>query len=212
MSVTYSAIEVTRPGEFSEVRRPVQDPGPGQVRIRVEACGVCHSDAATVDGLFPIAYPRVPGHEAVGRIDALRFGRPRVGRWSAGWRRISRRVLRLLRALSQRRSGELPASGIYGHSSRRRLCRNDDREGERPRVDPERSLVGRCGAAALRRPHNLQRAAKRDGEGWRSRCQAFESLCQRRRGSRSTGAMMKDPNPMAAERDGGQRTGALHPT
>jgi hypothetical protein len=65
MSVTYSAIEVTRPGEFSEVRRPVQDPGPGQVRIRVEACGVCHSDAATVDGLFPIAYPRVPGHEAV---------------------------------------------------------------------------------------------------------------------------------------------------
>jgi hypothetical protein len=141
-----------------------------------------------------------------------RFGRPGVGRWSAGWRRISRRVLRLLRALSQLRSGELPASGIYGHSSRRRLCRNDDREGERPRVDPERSLVGRCGAAALRRPHNLQRAAKRAGEGWRSRCQAFESLCQRRRGSRSTGAMMKDPNPMAADQDGGQRTGALHAT
>jgi alcohol dehydrogenase, propanol-preferring len=81
MSVTYRAIEVTRPGEFSEVRRPVQDPGPGQVRIRVEACGVCHSDAATVDGLFPIAYPRVPGHEAVGRIDALGLG---VQGWAVG--------------------------------------------------------------------------------------------------------------------------------
>src|SRR6202007_562604 len=53
------------------VERRVAEPGPGQGRIRVEACGVCHSDAATVEGAFPIDWPRVPGHEAVGRIDAL---------------------------------------------------------------------------------------------------------------------------------------------
>ena len=49
MSETYKAIEVRKPGEFAELRRPLQDPGHGQVRIRVEACGVCHSDAATVE-------------------------------------------------------------------------------------------------------------------------------------------------------------------
>jgi alcohol dehydrogenase, propanol-preferring len=74
MSATYRAIELSGPGKFSEVRKPLLDPGPNQVRIRVEACGVCHSDAATVDGLFPIDWPRVPGHEVVGRIDALGSG------------------------------------------------------------------------------------------------------------------------------------------
>ncbi len=53
MSATYRAIEVPRPGEFSEVRKPLLDPGPNQVRIRVEACGVCHTDSAIVDGEFP---------------------------------------------------------------------------------------------------------------------------------------------------------------
>jgi alcohol dehydrogenase, propanol-preferring len=71
MNATYRAIEVPRPGEFSEVTKPVLDPGPNQVRIRIEACGVCHSDSGTVEGLFPIQWPRVPGHEAVGQIDAL---------------------------------------------------------------------------------------------------------------------------------------------
>jgi D-arabinose 1-dehydrogenase-like Zn-dependent alcohol dehydrogenase len=74
MSTTYRAIEVKKPGEFSEVRKPLLDPGPNQVRVRVEACGVCHSDSATVEGLFPIDWPRVPGHEVVGRIDALGSG------------------------------------------------------------------------------------------------------------------------------------------
>jgi propanol-preferring alcohol dehydrogenase len=68
---------------FSEVRKPLLDTGPNQVRIRVEACGVCHSDAATVDGLFPIDWPRVPGHEVVGRIDALGSG---VQGWALGQR------------------------------------------------------------------------------------------------------------------------------
>jgi alcohol dehydrogenase, propanol-preferring len=83
MNATYRAIELSGPGKFSEVRKPLRDPGPNQVRIRVEACGVCHSDSATVDGLFPIAWPRVPGHEVVGRIDALGSG---VQGWTVGQR------------------------------------------------------------------------------------------------------------------------------
>ena len=71
MSATYRAIEVSKPGQFAEVWRTLVDPGSDQVRIRVEACGVCHSDSGTVEGLFPITFPRVPGHEAVGRIDAV---------------------------------------------------------------------------------------------------------------------------------------------
>ena len=72
MSATYRAVEVRRPKEFAEVRKPLQNPGPNEVRIRVEACGVCHSDSATVEGLLPgLSFPRVPGHEVVGRIDAL---------------------------------------------------------------------------------------------------------------------------------------------
>ena len=83
MNATYRAIELSVPGKFAEVRKPLLDPGPNQVRIRVEACGVCQSDSATVDGLFPIAWPRVPGHEVVGRIDALGSG---VQGWAVGQR------------------------------------------------------------------------------------------------------------------------------
>jgi propanol-preferring alcohol dehydrogenase len=84
MSPMYKAIEVTRPGVLQEVTRPIRDPGQGQVRVRVEACGVCHTDAGTVDGYFPgITYPRVPGHEVVGRIDAIGAG---VQGWTVGQR------------------------------------------------------------------------------------------------------------------------------
>src|SRR5215471_10807060 len=83
MSATYRAIQVTKPGEFAAVNKTLIDPGPGQVRIRVEACGVCHSDSATVEGLFPIQWPRVPGHEAVGRIDLLGAN---VQGWEVGQR------------------------------------------------------------------------------------------------------------------------------
>ena len=83
MPGTYTAVEVSAPRELRVVERRVAEPGPGQVRIRVEACGVCHSDSATVEGLFPIDWPRVPGHEAVGRIDALG---PGVQGWAVGQR------------------------------------------------------------------------------------------------------------------------------
>src|SRR6201982_2466025 len=83
MSTTYRAIQVTKPREFAAVIKPLVDPGPGQVRIRVEACGVCHSDSGTVEALFPISWPRVPGHEVVGRIDAIGSG---VQGWAVGQR------------------------------------------------------------------------------------------------------------------------------
>jgi propanol-preferring alcohol dehydrogenase len=64
--VTYRAVQAVSRGKLELIRKPLVDPRPGYVRIRVEACGVCHSDATTVEGVFPIAWPRVPGHEAVG--------------------------------------------------------------------------------------------------------------------------------------------------
>jgi D-arabinose 1-dehydrogenase-like Zn-dependent alcohol dehydrogenase len=79
------AVQVAQPNAaFELVERPVPEPGDGEVRLRVEACGICHSDVLTKDGLFPgIRYPRVPGHEVVGVIDA-------VGARVAGWRRGDR--------------------------------------------------------------------------------------------------------------------------
>ena len=80
---TYRAVQAIAPGKLELTQKPLVPPGTGQVRIRVEACGVCHSDAATVEGVFPIEWPRVPGHEAVGLIDALGAG---VEGWSIGQR------------------------------------------------------------------------------------------------------------------------------
>jgi len=83
-ATTYTAVEVSAPGQLRVVQRRVAEPGPGQVRIRVEACGICHTDAATVTGTYPgLTLPRVPGHEVVGRIDALG---PGVSRWKVGQR------------------------------------------------------------------------------------------------------------------------------
>src|SRR6202047_1855194 len=59
------------PCKLELTEKPLLEPLAGYVRIRVEACGVCHSDSATVEGILPIEWPRVPGHEAVGRIDAI---------------------------------------------------------------------------------------------------------------------------------------------
>lgn len=79
------AVQVSKPGgDFELVEREIPRPGPGQVRIRVQACGVCHSDSVTKDGLFPgIQYPRVPGHEIAGVIDD-------VGPGVVGWRKAER--------------------------------------------------------------------------------------------------------------------------
>jgi D-arabinose 1-dehydrogenase-like Zn-dependent alcohol dehydrogenase len=67
------AVQVSKPGgDFELVDRPIPEPGRNQVRIKVEACGVCHSDVLVKEGGLPgLQYPRVPGHEIAGRIDAV---------------------------------------------------------------------------------------------------------------------------------------------
>ena len=80
------AVQVTRPGgPLQLAERPIPEPGAGWVRLKVQACGICHSDSVTKEGLFPgIEYPRVPGHEVIGVIDALGTGVP--PRWTVGQR------------------------------------------------------------------------------------------------------------------------------
>jgi propanol-preferring alcohol dehydrogenase len=80
---TMKAIQVTRAkGPFELVERPIPEPGTGEVRIKVEACGICHSDVFVKDGLWPgITYPRIPGHEVSGYVDKV--GRE-VNQWNSG--------------------------------------------------------------------------------------------------------------------------------
>jgi D-arabinose 1-dehydrogenase-like Zn-dependent alcohol dehydrogenase len=79
------AAQISKPGgDWELVERDVPEPGPGHVRVKVEACGICHSDVLVKEGLWPgLKFPRVPGHEIAGRIDAL--GDDVVG-WEAGQR------------------------------------------------------------------------------------------------------------------------------
>lgn len=87
MPSTMKAVQVPRPGgSFEIVERPIPEPAHGQVRIKVEACGICHSDAIVKEGHWPfggLQYPRSPGHEIAGRIDA-------VGEDVALWKRGDR--------------------------------------------------------------------------------------------------------------------------
>jgi D-arabinose 1-dehydrogenase-like Zn-dependent alcohol dehydrogenase len=78
-------VQVSRPhGPLEIVERDIPEPGAGQVRIKVQACGVCHADSVTKEGLYPgIQYPRVPGHEVAGVINAVG---PGVARWTIGER------------------------------------------------------------------------------------------------------------------------------
>ena len=79
------AAQVARPGgPFEIVEREVPEPGAGQVRIKVEACGVCHSDSLVKEGHWPgLQYPRVPGHEVIGIVDAVGAG---AAQWKVGQR------------------------------------------------------------------------------------------------------------------------------
>jgi len=83
--VPMKAAQVPKPGaDFEIVEREIPHPGAGEVRIKVQACGVCHSDVFTKEGQWPgIQYPRVPGHEVVGLIDELGAG---VSEWKQGQR------------------------------------------------------------------------------------------------------------------------------
>jgi D-arabinose 1-dehydrogenase-like Zn-dependent alcohol dehydrogenase len=85
MAKTYKAIEVGAPSSLRIVERPIPQPGEGQVLIRVEACGICHTDSLTVEAQFPgLSFPRVPGHEVAGRIEEVGA---RVSQW-----RVDQRV------------------------------------------------------------------------------------------------------------------------
>ena len=79
------AAQIAKPGgPFEIVEREIPQPGTGQVRVKVQACGVCHSDVMVKEGQWPgLAYPRVPGHEVVGIVDAVGAG---VTYWKPGQR------------------------------------------------------------------------------------------------------------------------------
>ena len=85
MSMKMKAAQISKPGgDWELVDRDIPEPGPGQVRVKVEACGICHSDALVKEGLWPgLRYPRVPGHEIAGKIDAIGNG---VSNWKKGQR------------------------------------------------------------------------------------------------------------------------------
>ncbi|HWE51899.1 MAG TPA: alcohol dehydrogenase [Bryobacteraceae bacterium] len=84
-TATMKTAQISKPGgDFQIVERKIPVPGPGQVRIKVQACGICHSDVFTKEGEWPgIEYPQVPGHEVVGTVDELG---PGVARWNPGQR------------------------------------------------------------------------------------------------------------------------------
>ncbi len=79
------AVQVSAPGGPLEiVERPTPEPGPGLVRVKVQACGICHSDSLVKEGNWPgLSYPRIPGHEVAGIVDAVGFG---VDQWKPGQR------------------------------------------------------------------------------------------------------------------------------
>jgi D-arabinose 1-dehydrogenase-like Zn-dependent alcohol dehydrogenase len=76
-------------GRFRMEERELPEPGRHEVRVRVHACGVCHSDSVTVEGLMPgLSYPRIPGHEVIGVIDARGPGCRRLECGRTGWSRM----------------------------------------------------------------------------------------------------------------------------
>ena len=93
--------QIPKPGaDFQLVDREIPKPGVREVRVKVQACGVCHSDMFTKEGAWPgIQYPRVPGHEVAGIIDELGAGVP-SGSWGSesAWAGTGARTARVSRA------------------------------------------------------------------------------------------------------------------
>jgi len=85
MSTKMKAAQISKAGgDWELVERDIPEPRSGQVRVKVEACGICHSDALVKEGLWPgLQYPRVPGHEIAGRVDAVGAN---VTSWAIGQR------------------------------------------------------------------------------------------------------------------------------
>ena len=85
MTKKMKAAQISKPGgDWELVERDIPEPGAGQVRVKVEACGICHSDVLVKEGLWPgLQYPRVPGHEIAGRVDTIGSN---VVEWKKGQR------------------------------------------------------------------------------------------------------------------------------
>ena len=97
-AATMKAVRIPKASaDFEIVEHQVPNPSAGEARIKVQACGVCHSDVATKDGSWPwIQYPRVPGHEVAGVIDGLgaRVAGWKIGqRVGVGWRSLASATL-----------------------------------------------------------------------------------------------------------------------
>ena len=147
-------VQVTHPkGALELVEREIPEPGAGSVRIKVEACGICHSDSLTKEGTWPgIQYPRVPGHEIAGIIDAVGAGVVGWTRRPTGRSRLARRTLRVLRFLPSRRFRYLPNRAPSSrHRVRRRLRRIHDRSRRRIGADSGRTFSRRGRTADVRR-------------------------------------------------------------
>ena len=158
---TMKVAQVSRPGaDFQIVEREIPMPGAGHVRIKVQACGVCHSDVLTKDGLWPgIQYPRVPGHEVAGIIDEVGAG---VSAWKkgqrvgVGWHGGHDNTCRECRRGDFRNCRNLKIRGISYDGGYQQYM-----------VAPVEALVAipetlsdaEAATAALRRNHYLQRAA-----------------------------------------------------
>src|ERR1700680_2007208 len=155
--------QIPSPGaDFQIVEREIPKPGVGQVRIKVQACGICHSDVLTKEGGLPgIQYPRVPGHEVAGTIDELGAG---VSEWKQGQR------------IGVGWHGGQDGTCLSCRRGDFRNCRNLKIPGisydggyQEYMVAPVEALAAipdtlgrrRSSAAALRRNYHLQRAASR---------------------------------------------------
>src|SRR5467141_2492036 len=85
MSTKMNAAQISKPGgDWELIERDIPEPSAGEVRVKVEACGICHSDSLVKEGLWPgMQYPRVPGHEVIGVVDGVGEG---VKPWQTGQR------------------------------------------------------------------------------------------------------------------------------
>ena len=157
---TSRVVQVPAPGQGLQLaEREVPQPARGEVLVRIEACGVCHSDSLTVEGAMPsIEYPIVPGHEIAGRIEAVGEG---VVPWEVG-----QRVgvgwfggTAALRPVPPRRliscvNGQVPGIAYDGGYADHVVVPAG------ARGDPGRPVSRGGRAAALRRHHHVQRAAR----------------------------------------------------
>jgi hypothetical protein len=139
-------------GPLEIVEREVPQPGPGHVRIAVDACGICHSDSVFVDALLPgVRFPLIPGHEIAGRIEELGDGTHsnwQVGdRVAVGWFGGS------CGHCTPCRQGDFIVCEnlkVPGWAYDGGVRRGGDRAGRRPGPDPRRPGRDRCGTSGLR--------------------------------------------------------------